>query len=82
MGKGGVVRVGEDRREALIAVGAFAIELGAALVGFYSSGLPGPKGNRETFAWLTASSPQGDPSRDRGSRDPAALSRMAHEVEP
>jgi len=25
---------------------------GAAVMGFVSSGLPGPKGNRETFVWL------------------------------
>jgi 23S rRNA (cytidine1920-2'-O)/16S rRNA (cytidine1409-2'-O)-methyltransferase len=24
----------------------------AAVLGFASSGLPGPKGNRETFVWL------------------------------
>ncbi len=52
VGKGGVVRDGDDRREALIDVGARALDLGAAVVGFYSSGLPGPKGNRETFVWL------------------------------
>ncbi len=52
LGKGGVVRASEDRREALIAVGGCALGLGSALVGFYSSGLPGPKGNRETFVWL------------------------------
>jgi 23S rRNA (cytidine1920-2'-O)/16S rRNA (cytidine1409-2'-O)-methyltransferase len=26
--------------------------LGASVLGFASSGLPGPKGNRETFVWL------------------------------
>ncbi len=29
-----------------------ARELGAAVLGFASSGLPGPKGNLETFVWL------------------------------
>ena len=29
-----------------------AVALGAAVLGFASSGLPGPKGNRETFVWL------------------------------
>jgi 23S rRNA (cytidine1920-2'-O)/16S rRNA (cytidine1409-2'-O)-methyltransferase len=48
----GVVRDGGDRREALVAVGLAARELGAAVLGFCSSGLPGPKGNRETFVWL------------------------------
>jgi 23S rRNA (cytidine1920-2'-O)/16S rRNA (cytidine1409-2'-O)-methyltransferase len=28
-----------------------AIELGLPVRGFASSGLPGPKGNRETFVW-------------------------------
>ncbi len=76
VGKGGVVRAAEDRREALVGVGAAALELGSAVVGFYSSGLPGPKGNRETFAWLT------DPALGRGTRDRDELSRMAREVEP
>jgi 23S rRNA (cytidine1920-2'-O)/16S rRNA (cytidine1409-2'-O)-methyltransferase len=31
---------------------ARARELGAAVLGFAPSGLPGPKGNRETFVWL------------------------------
>jgi 23S rRNA (cytidine1920-2'-O)/16S rRNA (cytidine1409-2'-O)-methyltransferase len=52
VGKGGVVREPDVRRDALIAVGLAARELGAALLGFVSSGLPGPKGNRESFAWL------------------------------
>jgi 23S rRNA (cytidine1920-2'-O)/16S rRNA (cytidine1409-2'-O)-methyltransferase len=53
VGKGGVVRAAEDRREALAQVAVHAREhLEAALLGFASSGLPGPKGNRETFAWL------------------------------
>ena len=52
VGKGGVVRDPARRREALAAVAGCAGELGAAVVGFASSGLPGPKGNRETFAWL------------------------------
>jgi 23S rRNA (cytidine1920-2'-O)/16S rRNA (cytidine1409-2'-O)-methyltransferase len=76
VGKGGVVRAGADRREALIGVGASAIELGAAVVAYHSSGLPGPKGNRETFVWLT------DPAVGTGVRDPDALERMALEVEP
>ncbi len=52
VGKGGVVRDPADRRAALVAVAAAARGLGAAVLGFASSGLPGPKGNRETFAWL------------------------------
>jgi 23S rRNA (cytidine1920-2'-O)/16S rRNA (cytidine1409-2'-O)-methyltransferase len=52
VGKGGVVRDAELRRRALIDVGEAAIELGAAVLGYASSGLPGPKGNLETFVWL------------------------------
>ncbi len=52
VGKGGVVRDADLRRGALVAVGRAAQELGAAVLGYASSGLPGPKGNLETFAWL------------------------------
>jgi 23S rRNA (cytidine1920-2'-O)/16S rRNA (cytidine1409-2'-O)-methyltransferase len=52
VGKGGVVRDSGLRRGALVEVGRAAIGLGAALLGYASSGLPGPKGNLETFAWL------------------------------
>ena len=52
VGKGGVVREPADRRAALVAVARGAQEAGAAVLGFAPSGLPGPKGNRETFVWL------------------------------
>ncbi|MDO8185079.1 TlyA family RNA methyltransferase [Conexibacter sp. JD483] len=52
VGKGGVVRDAADRRDALVTVGAEAQQLGAAVLGYVSSGLPGPKGNRETFVRL------------------------------
>jgi 23S rRNA (cytidine1920-2'-O)/16S rRNA (cytidine1409-2'-O)-methyltransferase len=53
VGKGGVVRSADDRRDALVGIGEFArSELGVALLGFASSQLPGPRGNQETFAWL------------------------------
>jgi 23S rRNA (cytidine1920-2'-O)/16S rRNA (cytidine1409-2'-O)-methyltransferase len=52
IGKGGVVRDPALRREALTSVVACAHALGASFMGFASSGLPGPKGNLETFAWL------------------------------
>jgi 23S rRNA (cytidine1920-2'-O)/16S rRNA (cytidine1409-2'-O)-methyltransferase len=52
VGKGGVVREPELRRGALLEVGRCAQSLGAAVLGYASSGLPGPKGNRETFVWL------------------------------
>jgi 23S rRNA (cytidine1920-2'-O)/16S rRNA (cytidine1409-2'-O)-methyltransferase len=51
VGKGGVVRTPEDRRDALRATAAATIAAGLAVRGFASSGLPGPKGNRETFIW-------------------------------
>ncbi len=76
VGKGGVVRNAEDRRSALIDVGATALELGASVLGYRSSGLPGPKGNLESFVWLA------EPGRLGGARDAAALERMALEVEP
>jgi 23S rRNA (cytidine1920-2'-O)/16S rRNA (cytidine1409-2'-O)-methyltransferase len=47
----GVVRAAADRREAILKVAGAAQALGLAIRGFASSGLPGPKGNRETFVW-------------------------------
>ncbi|HSS31749.1 MAG TPA: TlyA family RNA methyltransferase [Solirubrobacterales bacterium] len=47
----GVVRDAGDRREAILAVARAATDLGLPVRGFASSGLPGPKGNRETFVW-------------------------------
>jgi 23S rRNA (cytidine1920-2'-O)/16S rRNA (cytidine1409-2'-O)-methyltransferase len=79
VGKGGVVRAAKDRREALIGAGQAALALGTAVVGYYSSELPGPKGNRETFIWLT------DPAGSGGTRsvrEPGQLEAMAREVEP
>jgi 23S rRNA (cytidine1920-2'-O)/16S rRNA (cytidine1409-2'-O)-methyltransferase len=53
VGKGGVVRSADDRRDALRAAAAAAEAAGLTVQGFASSGLPGPKGNRETFIWCT-----------------------------
>jgi 23S rRNA (cytidine1920-2'-O)/16S rRNA (cytidine1409-2'-O)-methyltransferase len=72
VGKGGVVRDPELRRGAMIAVGAAARGLGASVLGFASSGLPGPKGNLESFAWIAEGSRAGV----------ADLERAAREVEP
>ncbi len=47
----GVVRDAADRREAIVKVAAAARAFGLPVRGFASSGLPGPKGNRETFVW-------------------------------
>jgi 23S rRNA (cytidine1920-2'-O)/16S rRNA (cytidine1409-2'-O)-methyltransferase len=74
VGKGGVVRRAADRRDALTRTGEAAGSLGAAMLGFYPSGLPGPKGNRETFIWLAEAG-------RAGARSPAELARMALEVE-
>jgi 23S rRNA (cytidine1920-2'-O)/16S rRNA (cytidine1409-2'-O)-methyltransferase len=52
VGRGGVVREAATRRATLVSVGAAGRELGCSVLGFASSGLPGPKGNRESFAWL------------------------------
>jgi 23S rRNA (cytidine1920-2'-O)/16S rRNA (cytidine1409-2'-O)-methyltransferase len=53
VGKGGVVRSAADRLEALVTVGRFVSErLGLSVLGFASSGLPGPAGNRESFVWI------------------------------
>jgi 23S rRNA (cytidine1920-2'-O)/16S rRNA (cytidine1409-2'-O)-methyltransferase len=52
LGKGGVVRDAGLRREAVADVARAAQELGASVLGFAASGLPGPAGNRETFVWL------------------------------
>ena len=59
VGKGGVVRDPGDRRAALVAVAASAQAQGAAVLGFASSGLPGPKGNRESFVWLAEAGREG-----------------------
>jgi 23S rRNA (cytidine1920-2'-O)/16S rRNA (cytidine1409-2'-O)-methyltransferase len=52
VGKGGVVRDAETRRSAVVEVATAAVELGVSVLGFAPSGLPGPKGNLETFLWL------------------------------
>jgi 23S rRNA (cytidine1920-2'-O)/16S rRNA (cytidine1409-2'-O)-methyltransferase len=69
------------RRDALVAVGRAVggIESPAgppAVLGFRSSGLPGPKGNRETFIWLA------EPGRAGGAPGAAEIERMALREEP
>jgi 23S rRNA (cytidine1920-2'-O)/16S rRNA (cytidine1409-2'-O)-methyltransferase len=73
VGKGGVVRDPAARHGALVSVGRCAIELGAAVMGYASSGLPGPKGNLETFIWIA------DTGREGGLDD---LDAAASLVEP
>lgn len=72
IGKGGVVREADDRRSALVSAGRAAESLGATVLGFASSGLPGPKGNLETFLWAAEAGRE-------GGRDVEAAAR---EVEP
>ncbi len=76
VGKGGVVRDAGARRAALISVGEAALGLDACVLGYHSSGLPGPKGNRETFIHLA------ELSRGDGVTGAAELTEMARRVEP
>ncbi len=63
VGRGGVVRERDERAEAVLAVAGFARErCGATVLGFASSRLPGPKGNRETFVHLAEAGRGGGPS--------------------
>jgi len=74
LGKGGVVRDAADRRGALVAVAEAARRDGAcSVLGFASSGLPGPKGNEESFVWLA------EPGREGAVEDIEAAARS---VEP
>ena len=66
VGKNGVVRDPEERRAAIVDVAASAY---ATVLGFASSGLAGPKGNRETFVWLA------EPGRPGGVADVEAAVR-------
>ena len=75
VGKGGVVRDPAIRREALLSVGQGAVGLGASLMGYASSGLPGPKGNRETFVWLA------EPGRPGSRTDIEAAAAAAEPLE-
>jgi 23S rRNA (cytidine1920-2'-O)/16S rRNA (cytidine1409-2'-O)-methyltransferase len=74
VGKGGVVRDPAQRRAALVAAARSARELGAAVLGFASSGLPGPKGNEESFVWLAEAGRAGDVGDE--------IEAAAREVEP
>jgi 23S rRNA (cytidine1920-2'-O)/16S rRNA (cytidine1409-2'-O)-methyltransferase len=74
VGKGGVVRDPEQRRAALVGAARAARALGTSVLGFASSGLPGPKGNRESFVWLAEAGRAGDVGDD--------LEVAARKVEP
>ena len=72
----GVIRDPGDRRMALVGVGEAAFGLGASVLGYHSSGLTGPKGNKETFIRLA------EPGRAGGAGDVQEIEMMAREVEP
>jgi hypothetical protein len=73
-----------------VSVGEAALALGAQVRGYRSSGLAGPKGNRETFVWLSDPAQAGEGRRGAvGAAPPpgresarARLERLAREVEP
>jgi 23S rRNA (cytidine1920-2'-O)/16S rRNA (cytidine1409-2'-O)-methyltransferase len=65
VGKGGVVRDPAARRDALRTAAAVAADAGLMVRGFASSGLPGPKGNLETFIHLGRTGPRTSRTRDQ-----------------
>jgi 23S rRNA (cytidine1920-2'-O)/16S rRNA (cytidine1409-2'-O)-methyltransferase len=71
VGKGGVVRDAETRIETLVTVAESVRGDGHSVMGFASSGLPGPSGNRETFAWIA------EAGRDGAVGDLEAAARAA-----
>lgn len=75
VGKGGVVRDPALRRQALAAVGATALRLHESMLGFFSSGLLGPKGNVESFVWLA------EPGRADAASTQEDVEEMAKQVE-
>ena len=72
----GVIRDPADRRAALVGAGEGARGLGASVLGYHSSGLTGPKGNKETFVWLA------EPGRAGGAANEQEIEMMARKVEP
>ena len=72
VGKGGVVREPADRRAALVAIGeTVSTQLGLSVLGYASSRLPGPAGNRESFVWIA------EPGRAGAVEDLGAAARRA-----
>ena len=72
VGRGGVVHEASERRSALVAVGGLARDqLGLSVLGYASSGLPGPAGNRESFVWIA------EAGRTGAAADLAAAARGA-----
>jgi 23S rRNA (cytidine1920-2'-O)/16S rRNA (cytidine1409-2'-O)-methyltransferase len=75
VGRGGVVRDAADRRKALLDVARCGQRLGAAVLGFMPSGLPGPKGNLETFVWLGEAGRPGLPDLEAAAREAGSWAR-------
>jgi 23S rRNA (cytidine1920-2'-O)/16S rRNA (cytidine1409-2'-O)-methyltransferase len=71
VGKGGVVREAAARRDALSSVVQAVRTLDLAVLGFAPSGLPGPRGNLETFIWCS-----------RGGESLSDIDAAIREVEP
>jgi len=72
VGKGGVVHDPAQRRATLVAVGETVREgLGLSVLGYASSRLPGPAGNRESFVWIA------EPGRAGAVEDLDAAARRA-----
>ena len=77
VGKGGVVRESRERRAALVSMGEAAVALGALVRAYHPSGLPGPKGNLETFIHLADTG-----SGEQGARTVEDLELLARIAEP
>jgi len=60
VGRGGVVRESEARGDAIRSAVEAARRTGLSFRGLEPSGLPGPKGNRETFIWCDRSGAEAD----------------------
>ncbi|MBA2546463.1 MAG: TlyA family RNA methyltransferase [Solirubrobacterales bacterium] len=73
VGRGGVVREASDRRDAIRAVAAAGEREGLILRGLASSGLPGPKGNRETFIRFARGGEAADLDRELERVEPAVM---------
>lgn len=78
----GVIRDPDDRRDALLRVGRAALELGFTVLGYHTSGLPGPKGNRETFIHLVGPVRARARTRARPAASEDELVAMAYSAEP
>jgi 23S rRNA (cytidine1920-2'-O)/16S rRNA (cytidine1409-2'-O)-methyltransferase len=82
IGSGGVVRDPADRVGALVSVARAARDgSGVSVLGFRSSGLPGPKGNLESFVWLAEDGREGALDDDGIAAAAAATESVTDSVE-